>query len=44
LSLKHIYHIALIKKLDAGFEGVTLEAVCSRVLAQAVGVGIKVVP
>ncbi|KAJ3313926.1 hypothetical protein HDU76_002510 [Blyttiomyces sp. JEL0837] len=43
LSVKHIYEIATIKKADPGNEDVSHEAMCSRVLAQARGMGINVV-
>ncbi|KAJ3212427.1 hypothetical protein HDU82_001714 [Entophlyctis luteolus] len=43
LSIKHIYEIALIKKTDPGCEDISDEAMCSRVLAQAKGMGITVV-
>ncbi|KAJ3236063.1 hypothetical protein HDU78_004867 [Chytriomyces hyalinus] len=43
LSIKHIYEIAQIKVADAGNEDSTLEAMTSRVLAQARGMGINVV-
>ncbi|KAL2913672.1 mitochondrial 54S ribosomal protein YmL19 [Polyrhizophydium stewartii] len=43
VSLKHIYEIAKIKSQDPAFEGVSLEAVCRRVIGTARGMGIKVV-
>ncbi|KAI8848355.1 50S ribosomal protein L11 [Chytridium lagenaria] len=42
LSLKHIYEIASIKVTDPGNEDTTLEAMSSRVLAQAKNMGINV--
>ncbi|KAI9342070.1 ribosomal protein L11, RNA binding domain-containing protein [Zopfochytrium polystomum] len=43
VSVKHVYEIAKIKMTDPGSEDTTLEKMCSRVLAQAKGMGIKVV-
>lgn len=43
LSLKHIYHVALLKQTDDALKGLGLEAVCSRILAQANAMGIQVV-
>ncbi|KAI8904745.1 50S ribosomal protein L11 [Gorgonomyces haynaldii] len=44
LSLKHIYHIAQVKKDDPAFVGKDLRSVCSRVYAQAKAMGIEIVP
>jgi large subunit ribosomal protein L11 len=43
LSRKHIYHIAEIKATDYNLSATSLRNVCSRIMAQAVGVGIKIV-
>ncbi|KAJ3021419.1 UNVERIFIED_CONTAM: hypothetical protein HDU68_009629 [Siphonaria sp. JEL0065] len=43
LSIKHIYEIAAIKLTDPGCEDTTHEAMCSRVLSQARGMGINVI-
>jgi large subunit ribosomal protein L11 len=44
ISLKHVYEIAKIKVTDPGQEDTTLEAMCSRIVAQAKNMGIKVSP
>ena len=43
LSMKHIYHIAIMKSKDEAFAGMALESVCSRICAQAAGMGIQLV-
>lgn len=44
LSLKHIYEIALIKSKDKVLQDHSLEQVASRIIGQALGMGIDVVP
>lgn len=43
LSLKHIYHIAEVKKNDPAFEGIPLESVCKQILGTARNMGIDIV-
>ncbi|KAJ3099189.1 hypothetical protein HK100_004940 [Physocladia obscura] len=43
LTVKHVYEIAKIKMTDPGNENISHESMCSRVLAQARGMGITVV-
>ncbi|KAJ3415515.1 hypothetical protein HDV05_004717 [Chytridiales sp. JEL 0842] len=42
ISLKHVYEIAKIKVTDPGQEDTSLEAMCSRIVAQAKNMGLKV--
>ncbi len=44
LSLKHIYEIALIKSKDKVMQDLSLKQVASRVVGQALGMGIEIVP
>jgi large subunit ribosomal protein L11 len=44
LSLKHVYHIAEIKKNDPAFELTSLEAICKQVIGTARTLGIEIVP
>ena len=43
LSLKHIYEIALIKSKDKVLQDYSLEQVASRIIGQALGMGIEIV-
>jgi large subunit ribosomal protein L11 len=44
LSLKHVYHIAEIKKHDPAFELTSLQAICKQILGTARTLGIEIVP
>ena len=44
LSLKHIYEIAKVKKDDPAFMDSDLKQVASRIIGQASGMGIQIVP
>jgi large subunit ribosomal protein L11 len=43
LSLKHVYHIAEIKKHDPAFETTSLEAICKQIIGTAKTLGIEIV-
>lgn len=44
VSLKHVYEIAKIKQSEMRLSGMSLEALCKCVVAQAASIGIVVVP
>ena len=44
VSLKHIHAIAEVKRKDPGMSHLSLEAVCSQLVATAKSMGIRVVP
>lgn len=44
VTLKHVYEIALIKSQDQGFDGLSLQEVCKRIIACAHVCGIEIVP
>lgn len=44
LSLKHIYHLAVIKQSDPGMDHIPLESVARSLVAQARNMGIEVIP
>ena len=43
LSLKHIYHLAQVKKDDPAFEGIPLQSVCKQIIGTARNMGICIV-
>lgn len=44
VSLKHVYEIAKIKQTENRLSGLSLEALCKSVVAQAASIGVAVVP
>jgi len=44
VSLKHIYHIAKIKKSELRLSGLSLVGLCKSVIAEAKSIGVAIVP
>ncbi|KAK2867981.1 hypothetical protein FQN49_003271, partial [Arthroderma sp. PD_2] len=44
VSLKHVYEIAKIKQTELRLSGLSLQGLCTSVIAQAKSIGLKVVP
>lgn len=44
VSLKHVWEIAKIKQSETRLSGMSLEAICKSVIAQAGSMGVVIVP